>query len=149
MTPTQVAREQDLRWANHLRVHELETANLTNARESHEREHFAHVSAHDREHVMTGVAITTATGALDKRLEGMNEFRGTLRDQQSTFLRREQYEAQAGAMLERVINLEKSNVKVEGRSLGQGTIVGLIVGAVTLVGTILGIIVVASNLLTN
>ncbi len=47
-----------------------------------------------------------------------------------------------------IVNIEKGDVKQEGKSLGQGAVVALIIGAVSLIGTVLGILVVLSNVLT-
>lgn len=60
---------------------------------AHAEEHRIHERAHEREHATTELAIKTATTTLDKRLDGMNEFRSALTDQASTFVRRDAMEA--------------------------------------------------------
>jgi hypothetical protein len=136
---------------------------LQDARDIHRREHDTAEAAHQQVHrqqAETGAAMLamyeerfrleekardTATMAMDKRLEGMNEFRDQLRDQQGTFVRREVYDA----LEVRVTNIEKGDIKGEGKALGQGTVIAVIVGAVAFVGAILGIIVVVVNIATG
>jgi hypothetical protein len=112
--------------------------------QAHTELHHAHELGHDREHAMTAEALTTAVGAMDKRLEGMNEFRSSLRDQAGTFVRLDTYQA----LLDRVIALEKADVRGEARGQGYSTLIGWIVAAVGLTATVLGIVVVIANLLT-
>lgn len=57
-------------------------------------------------------AMEFARDAMDKRLEGMNEFRDTLRDQASRFVTREQLES----LKEEVRNLQKGVAVAEGKA---------------------------------
>lgn len=59
---------------------------------AHMREHQLHEDAHELEHAMTSEALTKADLALERRLEGMNEFRAQLEKQSGAFLTREVFE---------------------------------------------------------
>jgi hypothetical protein len=136
---------------------------LDDARDIHRREHesaeIAHREVHELqskvgEGVVTAYEVRfrleekardTATAAMEKRLEGMNEFRNQLRDQQATFVRREVFDA----LMERVTNIEKGDVKQAGQRIGQGTVIATIVGAITFVGVVLGIVIVLANFATG
>jgi hypothetical protein len=142
--------------------------------EAHEREHISHGRVHD----LGQIAVTKAEVSVEDRLKAMNEFRGQLRDQQATFVSREvvdnlakeidrrfndmstsmithfqsaekltqdRYEANRASILA----LEKSDVKSEGRGIGQGAVIAAMVTAIGVVGGLLGIVVVLSNLLTS
>ena len=62
-------------------------------------------------------ALSVALTAMDRRLDGMNEFRDALRDQASRFLPREEYIAAHGAMVRNMdiarIELSKYAVHVD------------------------------------
>lgn len=113
--------------------------------DAHAELHSAHERAHDQEHDMTEKALDKAVGAMDKRLEGMNEFRASLKDQSQTFARIDTVDA----LRERIVAIEKLDIKGEGRSLGQGAVVAVLVGAISLSATIVGIIVVLANLFST
>jgi arginine utilization protein RocB len=119
-------RESEMRWKAHADLHD------------------AHDKAHDQEHEMTEQALDKAVNSMDRRLEGMNEFRNTLRDQAATFVRMETYQA----LVDRVINIEKNDKVGEGKSLGQGTVIAAIVVGLTITGTIISLVVVIANLLS-
>jgi len=59
---------------------------------AHMREHQLHENAHELEHTMTSEALNKADAALERRLEGMNEFRAQLEKQSGAFLTREVFE---------------------------------------------------------
>lgn len=59
-------------------------------------------------------AIDKAAAAVDKRLDGMNEFRDQLRDQASTFLPRTEYQVHHEALMDRVMLLESWRNKTLG-----------------------------------
>ena len=52
-------------------------------------------------------ATTIANSAMDKRLEGMNEFRQQMTDQTKTFITKEEYAARHDALEKRISGLEK------------------------------------------
>jgi biopolymer transport protein ExbB/TolQ len=122
----------------------------------HRHEHDAFEDAHTDLHRVEEKHRDEARDAMNERLKGMNEIRAQLNTQAATF----QTLAAAGSedkalhgrideMRERIVAIEKGDVKQEGRGLGQSATVAIIVGAIGLVGTILGIIVVLANLATK
>jgi len=60
---------------------------------AHAREHVLHQSAHEVEHEMTQAALVKSDLDLERRLEGMNEFRAQLEKQAGAFLTREIFDA--------------------------------------------------------
>lgn len=152
--------------ADHHREHEVHAA-------AHEREHLGH----SREHQLNETALKAAAEAVDHRLEGMNEVRLQLREQATTFASSEKLDAFMASVVQRfdamqatigqrfadvakhtddryednrkrIEAIEKLDTKAEGRTLGQGAIVALIVTAIGIVGGLLGIVVVLSNFAT-
>jgi len=163
--------------AGHLEKHDMEQvavqtalageqARLEHHRTSHSEAHAAHEKLHDVEagahqamHDAEERAVKAAVSAMDKRLDGMNEFRDQLRDQAGTFVRtpemqalEKQFRSDLESMDKR-IDTEREERR-EQQSLRVGTQQGIsqstafIVGAVGLVGAILGVIVIVSNFLT-
>jgi hypothetical protein len=112
---------------------------------AHKELHEAHSHAHDQEHDMTAEALDKAVGVMDRRLEGMNEFRSALRDQQSNFVRGDVF----AALVDRVIAIEKLDIQGAARGQGYSSVIGWIVGAIGLAATVLGIVVILANLLTR
>ena len=53
--------------------------------EDHERRHIEHAVAHDRQHEADQRAIRVATDILERRLDGLNELRKLVGDQQANF----------------------------------------------------------------
>lgn len=60
---------------------------------AHQREHALHGNSHEMEHRMAQEALEKADAGLERRLEGMNEFRAQLEKQAGAFLTREVFEA--------------------------------------------------------
>ncbi len=60
---------------------------------AHQREHELHEKFHEAEHEMTELALNKADNSLERRLEGMNEFRAQLEKQSAAFLTREIFDA--------------------------------------------------------
>lgn len=52
-------------------------------------------------------SIGVAYASMEKRLEGMNEFRDTLRDQASKFITREEYEAKHRQLDDKISTVQK------------------------------------------
>jgi hypothetical protein len=122
----------------------------------HRREHDAFEGAHSDLHRVEEKHRDEARDAMNERLKGMNEIRAQLNTQASTFQTLAAASSEDKAlhgrideMRERIVAIEKGDVKQEGRSLGQGTVVAIIVGTISLVGTILGIIIVLANFATG
>jgi ATP-dependent Zn protease len=61
-------------------------------------------------------AITVALDAMNRRLDGMNEFRNTLRDQSNSFVSRPEWETREHALEEQVKQLELERENAVGRS---------------------------------
>lgn len=68
----------------------------------------------EAEHQATQEALTAATSALEKRLEGMNEFREQLTEQTRTFLSRNEYEGKHEALIGRIAVLERQSERAAG-----------------------------------
>ena len=105
----------------------------------HMREHQTHGESHDREHELTTQAITKADTALEKRLESMNEFRASLKDQSAAFLTRDVYEVQHSDLARRLDNIaerlqmaERWEAGINGRTIGVSAAVGIAVVIITL-----------------
>jgi hypothetical protein len=116
--------------------------------------------AHKSVHSAESEARDKAERSIDKRLEGMNEFRDQLRQQASTFLTiavfeawKEEYRRAHDELRALIIELQKTDLgtaeRRSGLVKGQGMVIAAIVGSISLVGTILGIIIVLSNVLTK
>lgn len=141
---------------------------------AHDRAH----ESHQREHGLNNLAIDKAESATDKRFISVNGTRAQMEDMLRTLTSQDAFNALAADFvryreesrkdqdrrfeeirLERerrfaevhlaITNIEKGDVKGEGKELGRNAMVALIVGAIGLVGTVLGILVVASNLATG
>jgi hypothetical protein len=140
-----------------------EQRRLEEHRTAHDAAHAAHNALHDEairahadQHIAEQRAVEAATQAMDKRLDTMNEFRDQLRDQASTFVRREQLESVESA-IEKQVNELRTQIQMEreerraseGTKRGISQSTGVIVGAISLVGVALGIVVVIINLLTG
>ena len=166
----QTKRESELRWAAHEHEHEKLRESLRIALEAVERERQLHTTAHDaahaahnrehtldsknagqlleahaREHALEADALDKAAIAVDKRLEGMNEVRSQLKEQALTFARVDA----VNSLTDRVIAIEKLDIKSEGRGLGQGAVLGAIVAAVGFAVTLITLVVIVANLLTG
>jgi len=148
--------EHVLRWTAHQRDHDRLQAVLEETERrladrvasefsSHAREHGLNRDQHSKEHSLEATARDKAESAVNQRLEGMNEVRAQLKDQALTFARVEVVQA----LTDRVIAIEKLDIKGEGRSLGQGAVIATIVAAVGFAATLLGLIVVLANVLTS
>jgi hypothetical protein len=90
-------------------------------------------------------AIDKANTASEKRFEAMNEFRGQLSDQQSTFMTRNEYMAQHQALMQKVQDVTDRMNIMSGRSSGYQGSWGVIVGAITVGAALVTIITMISN----
>jgi hypothetical protein len=52
-------------------------------------------------------SIIIAKESMDKRLEGMNEFRNSLKDQNSTFIPRQEFEAKHEILVNKIDSMQK------------------------------------------
>lgn len=78
-------------------------------------------------------ALKTALAALDKRLEGMNEFRQSLNDQNQLFLTRNEFDTNHQSLIDKIDAVTIRVAAMEGQSKGNNQAWGYIVGFVGLV----------------
>lgn len=107
---------------------------------------------HQREHDLLNRATDVAATTLDKRVEALNEFRAQLSEQSKSFTTRDlhdkldqDFNRRLGTVIDRVILLEKGNVKEEGKNIGQAATIATIIAAISLGGVVLSILI---NVLT-
>ncbi len=130
---------------------------------AHSREH----TAHEVRHEDGRMAVAKADAAMDKRLEALNGVYGQMREQARAFASSESVsliqavidrrfdearrdrETRHEELRVRIESIEKGDVKLEGKSLGQGATVAMIVGAIAFVGTVLGIVVAIVGVVTG
>lgn len=84
-------------------------------------------------------AIKLARDATDARLEGMNEFRDSLKDQTAAYMPRLEAEGRLAALESQLASLTARVDRREGQSSGVQMGWGWLVGIVALIGGILGI----------
>jgi len=84
-------------------------------------------------------AVEKAEGAVEKRLEGMNEFRGSLADQARLLMPRAEADSRIYALGEQLKDLASRIDRQEGRGSGLSAGWGYLVGAVALVGGLIAI----------
>jgi len=90
-------------------------------------------------------ATEVAKVAMERRLEGMNEFRDTLKDQAARFVTQQEFDARLDPLLARISALERSESRAEGKA-SQGAVnvamalslLGLLLSAVALLVRLLG-----------
>jgi hypothetical protein len=82
-------------------------------------------------------ALNLATGQMDKRLEGMNEFRDQLKDQAQHFLTREVYETACKVTQTQIDDLRLSKATIEGKASQASVYIAWLLG---FGGLILGIL---------
>lgn len=70
----------------------IHTQSHSREHDAHQREHALHTDFHTTEHQMTQRALEKADSTLERRLEGMNEFRDQLERQSGNFVTRETHE---------------------------------------------------------
>lgn len=116
------------------------------AHNAHEQLHRSAYDAHVAQHGAEDRAVDLAQKAMDKRLDGMNEFRDQLRDQASTFVRRDQLDSfiaqyeRAHAEVVSLIATEREERRAdEGRDTGS-------LDARTLTFSIVGVLIAISVL---
>ena len=80
---------------------------------------------------------------LNKRLEGMNEFRDALKDQNATFISREAYEAKHCLLQAQVDDLRMSKAAIDAKASAASVYVGY---AIALAGIFLAILSYANSL---
>lgn len=82
-------------------------------------------------------ALEIALASLNKRLEGMNEFRNTLKDQTNTFVTKTEYEASHQRVLDDVKILREAKATSEGKASQTSVLVAYILTAVGILISVL------------
>ena len=103
------------------------------------REWVLWLDAHGHVHELANAQVAKAEASMERRLESMNEFRQSLRDQSGTFITRDVSEARHAAILDRIEQVDK---RVDLQERWQSGIDGRTIGAaaaVSLVITVLGL----------
>lgn len=103
----------------------------------------------DERHRHEQKAVAKAEQAADQRFESMNEFRGQLSDQATTFLTREEYNAKHETLHNHLDALEHRMDELRGRNLGVRLSVGAIVGTLSALAAFVTIVVIVNDLLTR
>jgi hypothetical protein len=112
-------------------------------KENVERIAVLHAEAHAREHALTQTALEKAERAMEHRLEGLNEFRGQLRDQAATFASRDLVDSRLATLSirqdeaterieARLKLLEHNSANLQGRLWSMGAGVALLMTVLTL-----------------
>ena len=133
------------------RLEALDT--MLNEREDRTKERFASMKiAVDAALAAADRAVTKAEIATEKRFEGVNEFRETLRDQAANLMPRMEYEVQHRALSVKVDEAIKRLAAIETVSLskkeGLGTVGAIVLGiiaavtALATIGTVVAVLIV-------
>lgn len=93
----------------------------------------------------TREAISKSEVATEKRFESVNEFRGQLADQTSTFLPRPEYVSAHQALIEKIDGVTTRTAAIESRSEGSQLTTGKIYAAIAAAVALLSILVMLSN----
>lgn len=167
-------REIELRWKAHEKEHYDLGESVKVALDAVDRERTIHAVAHDkehhshqREHGLNNLAIDKAEQATDKRFSSVNATREQMSDILRTLATKESVDSLAADKTRRweenrkemdrrfeelqrsITNIEKGDVKSEGKELGRAAMVGIIVGAITLATGVLGVLIAVFNLATG
>ena len=82
-------------------------------------------------------ATNTAAALMEKRLEGMNEFRNTLKDQANQFLTRNEFVMMMDKMTSEINALREFRVSVESKASQTSVI---FVGVLSVIGVLIGVV---------
>jgi len=85
-------------------------------------------------------ATAKAETAMDKRLEGMNEFRNQMGDQQRTFLPRAEYNLGHTNVTDKMDNLEKRLDAIDNKKTGGNIVWAFVISGISFIGMVIGII---------
>jgi hypothetical protein len=84
-------------------------------------------------------AVEKAETAVEKRLEGMNEFRGSLADQARLLMPRAEADSRISALTEQIKELASRIDRQEGRGSGLNAGWGYLIGAVGLIAGLIAL----------
>lgn len=90
-------------------------------------------------------AVVKAEAAAEKRFEGVNEFRGTLADQQTLLIRRSEVDVMVSGLHEKVATIKEQMDRLQAERAGIRGGWGLAVGVIGLIGLIVSIFVTLRN----
>jgi hypothetical protein len=77
-------------------------------------------------------STTLARDAMEKRLEGMNEFRDSLKDQSDKFVTKNEYEIKLGRVEEDIRLLRESKASLEGKASTTSVYIAYIIAAISI-----------------
>jgi hypothetical protein len=86
----------------------------------------ASFATHERIHTVEKLQVDKAESAMNKRLEGMNEFRSALQDQASKAVTRELFDAKFDALAEAINKIEKRMAYYSGAAAAGGFLLALV-----------------------
>ena len=86
-------------------------------------------------------ATEIAANAMERRLEGMNEFRDQLKDQASRFVTRDEMDIQVGVNREAISDLRTFKDRLEGKASAQSVYIAYAFALVSLVLSVIGLLV--------
>jgi hypothetical protein len=121
--------EERYLWAQHDRTHDQDRENAKEQRAQHQAQH-----EQERQ------ARAIAEQRMGERLEGMNEFRASLRDAQSTYLTRTEYDARHDALVSDIRSMQKQIDLWSGSRQGFGASWKVIAGTIGAVAALLTIV---------
>ena len=98
--------------------------------EGHEKLNEARFQAVER-------AVEVANGQMEKRLEGMNEFRDSLKDQASRFFTRDEFYSAHGPVLKDIEALKLARATLEGKASQKSVNVAY---AIAIIGIVISLI---------
>jgi hypothetical protein len=89
-------------------------------------------------------AVSKATAALERRLEGMNEIRAAMSEQAATFLPRGEYDSAHDSLVARVNDLNDRINRTEGKSSGVTSSLGALLA---IAGVVIALVTVAVTII--
>jgi predicted phage gp36 major capsid-like protein len=100
--------------------------------EGHEKLNEARFQAVER-------AVEVANGQMEKRLEGMNEFRDSLKDQASRFFTRDEFHSAHGPVLKDIEALKLARATLEGKASQKSVNVAYAIAVIGIVISLIGL----------
>ena len=78
--------------------------------------------------------------SMEKRLEGMNEFRDALKDQSSTYLTKSEYKLAHDRILDDIRGLRESRAELHGKASQKSVDIAMILGVISLLVGLIGLV---------